>query len=1049
MVRLNNGGNNDAVNDLNDVSMYNLCDNNFYNSHYADLFEDFSIKCKYYSEISLCNEISNLDENFLSCFALNTQSLPSKYNDLLNLVSNLSQNNLTLDILSLTETWTSDFTRYSIPNYTVFSASRTNSSRGGCAIYVKSSIISTRIDNNCFFFDNIIESCAIRIESNNFKCIILCIYRPNCSTTLSQHEQTTSFLEKFNLILEYLDTFNLPVLIQGDININIFNINDLNSYASNLLDQITPMGYLQCINRATRIADNSATLIDHCYLKDCIHRLLFSGVLACDVSDHYGIFVALKTDKIKKKNTHTTKSRLMNHETKTRFFECLSALSWNEILEIECPSLSYSKFFDIFMEFFNLNFPFVHNFKNKDFIPKQPFMTTGLLRSRKIKENLARVARANPTPHSINTYKNYRNVYNKTVRTQQKVFTRSQLRNANGNSKQIWNILKDSLNLPKKTNKIDKIIIGDRTLTDNVQIADAFNSYFSEIGPSIANEIPQSTRHFSDFLPPPANNSFFLHPISEFTMFNYILLTKPKLGCDDNGLSMRLIHDVASAITKPLTHIFNRSIATGIFPEDMKVSRCIPIFKSGSPFSLDNFRGVVMINSFSKIFEKIFSDRLTEFLDDNNFFIDTQFGFRRKISTTHAITAILNEITNKLNEDKLVMALLCDIKKCFDSVNRDILYAKLHNAGVRGHSLKWIKSYFANRTQRVFVNGFNSSSKCDIILGILQGSILGVLFFLIFINDLKFATELLVSYLFADDNTGLVNANSLDELLTIANVEIEHLVTWYNANSLLLHPSKTKAIIFKPPRFNLNLNVDNNGSSYLPVFINMNEPNQCNITKIIPVNLVPGRNESAARLLGIFIEDKLNFKDHFHQMHTKISRAVYSLRCMKHILDKRHLKLLYNSYLKSNLEYGSALFTTASKTTIKPIVILQKKAVRIICGAGYRDHTANLFKDEKILRFEDLIKFNVCKFMFDFKNNLLPNIFAGTWARNDEIHNYPVRNREDFYIRNINKQYLKNFPLFQFPVIWNTLPTRLKEIDSRKLFCKDLSSHLLESIEID
>lgn len=526
-------------------------------------------------------------------------------------------------------------------------------------------------------------------------------------------------------------------------------------------------------------------------------------------------------------------------------------------------------------------------------------------------------------------------------------------------------------------------------------------------------------------------------------------MTKPKLGCDDNGLSMKLIHDVAPAIAKPLTHIFNRSVELGIFPENMKVSRCIPIFKSGSPFSLDNFRGVVMINSFSKIFEKVFSERLTCFLDDNNFFIDTQFGFRRKVSTTHAIAAILNEITNKLNDDKLVMALLCDIKKCFDSVNRDILYAKLHNAGVRGHSLKWIKSYFENRSQRVFVNGFNSSSKCDIPLGVLQGSILGVLFFLIFINDLKFATEHLVSYLFADDNTGLISANSLDELLLNANVEIENLVNWYNANSLLLHPSKTKAIIFKPPRCNLDLNVDIHGQPYLPVFINMNEPNQCNITKIIPVNLVPSPNEPSARLLGIFIEDKLNFKDHFQHLHSKISKAVFSLRIMKHILDKRHLTLLYNSYLKSNLEYGSALFTTASKTTIKPIVILQKKAIRIICGVNYRDHTATLFKDEKILRFEDIIKFNICKFMFDFKHDLLPNIFSGTWVRNDEIHNYPVRNREDFYIRNINKLYLKQFPLFKFPVIWNTLPSDLKELESRKIFCKDLRSFLIENIEID
>ena len=138
-----------------------------------------------------------------------------------------------------------------------------------------------------------------------------------------------------------------------------------------------------------------------------------------------------------------------------------------------------------------------------------------------------------------------------------------------------------------------------------------------------------------------------------------------------------------------------------------------------------------MVNGFAKIFEKIFSDRLINFLEETDFFIDKQFGFRKGTSTAHALTAILNEITARLNEDKLVLALFCDIQKCFDSLDRSILFRKLENAGIRGHVLDWIKSYFSNRKQRVFVNGSNSSSTLDILFGVLQGSILGVLFFLI------------------------------------------------------------------------------------------------------------------------------------------------------------------------------------------------------------------------------------------------------------------------------------------------------------------------------
>ena len=726
-------------------------------------------------------------------------------------------------------------------------------------------------------------------------------------------------------------------------------------------------------------------------------------------------------------------------------------MSWNEVLELESPNEAFDKFFEIFTQFYNINFPLVSNRKNNSFIPRQPFMTHGLLKCRKKKEDLARIAKANPHPPHIDIYKNYRNIYGKLIRTAKKLHYRHLIAEAGNNSKKIWKVLKDSLNLKQKNSSVSKIIFDNITLTDNLKIADAFNHSFSNIGPSLANSIPVTNKHYSDFLPPPANASFFMHPINELTMFNYILSTKPKLSLDDNDLNMRLLHDVATPITKPLCHIFNQSISLGVFPDNLKTSRCIPIFKSGSPFSLDNYRGVANINCFSKIFEKIFSERLTKFLEDNNFFSDAQFGFRKGISTSHALACIMNKITKHLNEDKFVMALLCDVKKCFDSVPREILFKKLENAGVRGLALSWIKSYFYNRTQRVFVNGVNSSSKCDLPYGVLQGSILGVIFFLIFINDLPRACQILLSYLFADDNTCLIAASTLHELLSIANVEVDLLLQWYNSNCLVIHPAKTKCFIFRPPRTALALNTDIHNRLYLPIFLNMNNPLENNISKIIPINIITEKDpeETSSRLLGVLIDEKLNFKDHFKYLHGKIARAVFSLRIMKHILDKRHLKLLYNSYLKSSLEYGCILFTTATKTTIKPISILQKKAIRLICNVGYREHTAILFKNEKILRFEDIISYNICRFMFDYKSNNLPKIFDATWQLNSDIHDHEVRNAHDFFINIVNKPYLNKFPLFQFPKVWNSLPVDLKQIISRREFAKKLHIHFIDNIEID
>ena len=1045
-IDLDHTGN--TLDNLNNMQIYDLSNKFLYNSIYSEFFDDFNINCRYYDENTLCNELNN-NVNSFNCFSLNTQSFQSKFVDFKNFLSNLSAKNLNFDAISLQETWLKDFSRHQIPGYTIFFSSRSTDSHGGSAIFIKNNIISTQIFNENLFLDNIIESTAVKINSNGFKCILLSIYRPNSHVSLTTTEQINIFFTKFVNILEFLESFDLPVLINGDMNINLFNLNDSNSHASTLMDTITSYGFVQIINRATRIDGPSATCIDHVFIKDLLPRLNFSGVITTDISDHYGCFTSLRADKIKKRRLPQPKTRLINTQTKLSFFNSLSALSWVEVTSIEDPSESYDKFIEIFFLHYNLNFPWVHNKQSKQFIPQQPFMTQGLLKCRANKENLSRESKANPTPFIISKYKKYRNIYSKCLRTAQKLFTRRQISEANGDSRKIWSVLKDSLRLPKKSNQINKIIIGDETISDNVKIAYSFNSYFSNIGPSISESIPSTNSHFSDFLPPPCANSFYMEPLSENTFYKYILSTKPKLGLDDNDISMRMIHDMATPLTKPLCHIFNQSISFSIFPSNMKVSRCIPILKKGSPFSVENYRGVVMINGFAKIFEKIFSDRLTLFLDETNFFINKQFGFRKGISTSHALCSIMNEITARLNEDKLVLALFCDIEKCFDTLDRSILYRKLENAGIRGHVLDWVKSYFSNRKQRVHVNGFNSSSILDILFGVLQGSILGVIFFLIYINDIPNATESLFSFLFADDNSAIISAPTLNELLSLANTEINNLLHWYKANKLSLHPQKTKAFIFSTPRANLNLNTDINGRTFLPLFLNMNDANEHDISKIIPISMVPNPEDTSVKALGVYIDDKLNFKNHFKHLHGKVAKAVFSLRIMRHILDKRHLKLLYSSYLKSAIEYGSILFTNVAKSTMNPIIVLQKKAIRLICSSGYRDHTAPLFKQEKLLQFEDIIFFNICKFMFDYSNNTLPHIFHNTWRKNRDVHNYPVRNHNDYFISATNKNFLSKFPLFFFPKAWNSLPNELKIINSKKVFVKKLFNYLIDNITVD
>lgn len=456
MVRASLGSIDNALNNLNQMPHFNLSNEHLFNSIYARLFEELSINCTYFSENTLCDELSS-NTNTISCFSLNVQSLASKFSELRNFLANLSLKNVNLDFICLTETWCADFLRFNLPGYSVFFSARSTDTHGGSAIYIKSNIIATQIKNDSLFFDNLLEATAVKIDLNGFKAVIVSIYRPNTHAVLSNNEQINLFLTKFQALLEFLDSFKLPVIIQGDLNINLFLINDLDSNASTLLDLVTPFGYVQTINRATRISGTSATLLDHCYIKGLIPNHNCSGVVTLDISDHYGVFCTIRTDKIKKRRLPPTKRRLINNQTKMSFFNSLSALSWTEVTSIDDPSLAYDKFLEIWTLHYNLNFPWVSNHTNKKHIPQQPFMSQGLLKCRNNREIWSRIAKSTPLPHLINYYKKYRNIYTKTVRMAQKLYIRNQIAEAGSDSKKIWDTLKDSLRLPKKSNNITKI----------------------------------------------------------------------------------------------------------------------------------------------------------------------------------------------------------------------------------------------------------------------------------------------------------------------------------------------------------------------------------------------------------------------------------------------------------------------------------------------------------------------------------------------------------------------------------------------------------------
>ena len=268
-----------------------------------------------------------------------------------------------------------------------------------------------------------------------------------------------------------------------------------------------------------------------------------------------------------------------------------------------------------------------------------------------------------------------------------------------------------------------------------------------------------------------------------------------KCSPDLDGLSLSFLKQIIHNIALPLTHVFNLSFRDGIFPDKLKESRIVPIFKNGNHKLCDNYRPISLVNTLSKVLEKIVANKLTNHLQLNNLLYKHQYGFMRGLSTEHNLMHVTNFISSALNDSEYCIGIFLDLRKAFDVCSHDILLKKLNRLGVEGKEYSWFKTYLANRKQKVDINGILSDESI-INISVLQGTTLGPILFLCYINDIYTATTL-ATYLFADDTTCLAKNKNLNALIDYVNIELRKLSNWFDSNKMAINVSKTKYIIFR------------------------------------------------------------------------------------------------------------------------------------------------------------------------------------------------------------------------------------------------------------
>ena len=387
-----------------------------------------------------------------------------------------------------------------------------------------------------------------------------------------------------------------------------------------------------------------------------------------------------------------------------------------------------------------------------------------------------------------------------------------------------------------------------------MEIANGFNNFFSQVGPDLASEIGPSDKNYNDYLKNWNPIDFEFSRISEIDILKICRQLKPKLSSGEDFISNKLLKTIAPIIITPLHYLINLSLATGFVPSEMKIAKIVPVFKDGDCHDYNNYRPISLLSSFSKLVEKIVSRQLISFLNAHNILYQHQYGFRANHNTSQPVLHFADKIYNAFNQKPTAktISIFIDLKKAFDTVDHKILLNKMAFYGVRGSAQNWFKNYLNDREQFVIINGVKSE-KVKMICGVPQGSVLGPLLFLIFINDLPNATDFL-TILFADDTTFQMSNVDTNLLFEMANFELNKASQWFMANKLTLNVKKTKFMLFSDKKFN--------SDQQLP---------DIKIGGKSIEQVGTGCKEKYFKFVGHFIDDKMSWEGHITHISKKAS----------------------------------------------------------------------------------------------------------------------------------------------------------------------------------
>jgi hypothetical protein len=399
---------------------------------------------------------------------------------------------------------------------------------------------------------------------------------------------------------------------------------------------------------------------------------------------------------------------------------------------------------------------------------------------------------------------------------------------------------------------------------------------------------------------------------------------------------------------------------------------------------------------------------------------EKQYGFRKNSSTLLALLDATSSIFNAIDNSQACASVFVDLSKAFDTINYDILFHKLNCYGIRGIVLDLLKSYLTNRVQCVCYNGVNFTFQ-KVLCGVPQGSVLGPLLFLLYVNDLHRCSKLLTFILFADDTTILLSGKDNNEVVNILNQELNNVSVWFKINKLSLNTNKTNFIIFRSSK---------------------SKPFKCNIT-IDGIDIVQALS---VKFLGVEIDDRLSWKNHISTVENKIASVIGVLNKIRYKITSNIAFLLYNTLILPQLLYCNVVWACNYRTSLLKMVKLQKRALMICNDAKFDRFTSTdiVFKQSHALTIFSINKLLLSKLMFSVSKLLLPDTIIRLFRSVSSVHSYNTRNNCNFVHRRANKNIMKMSYLSQGPMAWEDTPPNCKTCTCVWSFNRSMKKFLLD-----